>query len=93
MVTRTRKGREDTVDIRPGIRHLSVQGPGAFGTVLHVEVATQPGVRPAELVAVFGDAYRRYQQTTPFLVPTPASIERFFATTFVARPGEERASA
>ena len=57
-VTRTRKGREDTVDIRPGIRHLTVQGPGAFGTVLHVEVATQPGVRPAELVTVLGDTYR-----------------------------------
>jgi hypothetical protein len=35
-----------------------VQGPGSFGTVLHVEVATQPGVRPAELVTVLGDAYR-----------------------------------
>ncbi|MEY3362346.1 MAG: hypothetical protein RL531_2065 [Actinomycetota bacterium] len=57
-VTRTRKGREDTVDIRPGIRHLTVQGSGALGTVLHVEVATQPGVRPAELVAVLGDGYR-----------------------------------
>jgi len=57
-VTRTRKGREDTVDIRPGIRHLSVLRPGEVGTVLHAEVATQPGVRPAELVAVLGDAYR-----------------------------------
>ena len=51
-VIRNRKGRADTVDIRPGIRHLAVLRPGEVGTVLHAEVATQPGVRPAELVAV-----------------------------------------
>jgi radical SAM-linked protein len=57
-VTRTRKGREDTVDVRPAIRRLAVSGPGAIGTVLHAEVATQPGARPAELVTVLGAEYR-----------------------------------
>ena len=57
-VTRTRKGREDTVDVRPAIRHLGLLRSGEVGTVLHAEVATQPGVRPAELVAVLGEGVR-----------------------------------
>jgi radical SAM-linked protein len=57
-VTRTRKGREDTVDVRPAIRHLTVLRSGAAGPVIHATIATQPGARPAELVAVLGDGFR-----------------------------------
>ena len=57
-VTRTRKGREDTVDVRPAIRHLTVLRSGAAGPVIHATIATQPGARPAELVAVLGDGLR-----------------------------------
>ena len=32
------------------------------------------------LPEVFGDAYERYQRTTPFLVPTLRSVRRFFRT-------------
>jgi len=32
------------------------------------------------LTRVFGDAYREYQQTTPFVIPTPESIARFVET-------------
>ena len=32
------------------------------------------------LPEVFGDAYERYQGTTPFLVPTPRSFRRFVGT-------------
>ena len=32
------------------------------------------------LPEVFGDAYERYQRTTPFLVPTPRSVRRFIQT-------------
>ena len=35
-VSRTRKGRQDTVDIRPAIRHLRVLGAGAVGSVLEI---------------------------------------------------------
>lgn len=45
------------------------------GDVMHV--AFQERV---VLVEVFGDAYREYQRSTPFLVPTPASIVRFVRT-------------
>ncbi len=45
------------------------------GDVMHV--AFQERV---VLVEVFGDAYRAYQRTTPFLVPTPASFAKFVRT-------------
>jgi radical SAM-linked protein len=58
-VTRERKGRPVSDDLRPGIVHLEVldatpvddMSPGA---VLYAELATQPrSVRPSELMAVF----------------------------------------
>ncbi len=36
------------------------------------------------LTRVFGDAYREYQRTTPFVVPTPASFRRCIETTHAA---------
>ena len=45
------------------------------GDVMHVVFQER-----AVLVNVFGDAYRDYQQTTPFLVPTPTSFAKFVRT-------------
>ena len=42
------------------------------------------------LTNVFGDAYREYQRTTPFLVPTIASFTKFVQT--LTRP-EQRPEA
>ena len=59
LVTRERKGKAVTDDIRPAIRSIVVTGPTppervAQGAVLEVELATQPrAVRPAELLAAF----------------------------------------
>ena len=49
------------------------------GDVGHVAFQEQ-----AVLTEVFGDSYRRYQQSTPFLVPTVASFTRFVETAFRA---------
>ncbi len=59
LVTRERKGKPVTDDLRPGILHLAVLGatpPDAPepGAVLEAELATHPrSVRPAELLAAF----------------------------------------
>jgi radical SAM-linked protein len=51
VVTRERKGRPVTDDIRPAIRSLVLEP----GNTLLCELATQPrGVRPAELLSVLG---------------------------------------
>jgi radical SAM-linked protein len=52
VVTRTRKGRPVTEDVRPAVESLAA---GGDGTVM-ADLATQPrGLRPSELVAVMGD--------------------------------------
>jgi radical SAM-linked protein len=54
-LTRQRKGRTTTDDVRPVIRRLTVIGPSGSGTVVGAELATRPtSVRPTELVAVLG---------------------------------------
>jgi radical SAM-linked protein len=59
LVTRQRKGRETTDDVRPEVLDLEVVGALAradrpAGTVLGAELATQPrALRPAELLAAF----------------------------------------
>lgn len=59
LVTRERKGKPVTDDLRPGIVHLEVAGPTPPdapepGAVLLAELATHPrSVRPAELLAAF----------------------------------------
>jgi hypothetical protein len=51
VLTRIRKGREVTDDLRPAVRSLAVDGPTEAGVALHAELATQPrGLRPAELL-------------------------------------------
>lgn len=45
------------------------------GDVMHVAFQEK-----AVLTNVFGEAYREYQRTTPFLVPTPSSFAKFVRT-------------
>jgi radical SAM-linked protein len=53
VLTRTRKGKEVTDDLRPAVLSLAVIGPSAWGVELEAELATQPrGLRPNELLAV-----------------------------------------
>jgi radical SAM-linked protein len=54
-VTRERKGRPVTDDLRPSVLGLSSAGACAGGTLLVAELGTRPrGVRPAELAQVMG---------------------------------------
>ena len=53
VLTRTRKGKEVTDDLRPAVLSLAVDGPTERGMALLCELATQPrGVRPNELLQV-----------------------------------------
>jgi radical SAM-linked protein len=55
LVTRERKGRPVTDDLRPSVLALSSAGPNGTGTLLIAELGTRPrGVRPAELAQVMG---------------------------------------
>ena len=55
VITRQRKGKDVTDDIRPYLLDLAVTGPTDAGTRLHAHLATQPrGLRIGELVAVLG---------------------------------------
>jgi radical SAM-linked protein len=54
-VTRERKGRPVTDDLRPSVLALSSTGPRGGGAGLVAELGTRPrGVRPAELAQVMG---------------------------------------
>ncbi|HXQ75236.1 MAG TPA: TIGR03936 family radical SAM-associated protein [Acidimicrobiales bacterium] len=54
-VTRERKGRPVTDDLRPSVLALSSAGPCGTGSLLVAELGTRPrGVRPAELAQVMG---------------------------------------
>jgi radical SAM-linked protein len=54
-VTRTRKGREVTDDLRPIVRAMTVEGVADLGPVLDLELSTNPrGARPAEVLAAIG---------------------------------------
>ena len=54
-VTRERKGRPVTDDLRPSVLALSSAGPSGTGSGLVAELGTRPrGVRPAELAQVMG---------------------------------------
>jgi radical SAM-linked protein len=54
-VTRERKGRPVTDDLRPSVLALSSAGPFGAGAGLNAELGTRPrGVRPAELAQVMG---------------------------------------
>jgi len=54
-ITRQRKGRDVTDDVRPYLLHLAVVGPTDAGTTIEAHLATQPrGLRIGELIAVLG---------------------------------------
>jgi radical SAM-linked protein len=54
-VTRTRKGREVTDDLRPIVRAMTGGGVAELGPVLDLELSTNPrGARPAEVLAAVG---------------------------------------
>jgi hypothetical protein len=51
VLTRTRKGREVTDDLRPALLHVSVSGPTAAGVELDAELGVHPrSLRPSELL-------------------------------------------
>ena len=53
VLTRIRKGKEVTDDLRPAVLSLAIDGPTEAGVALLAELATQPrGLRPAELLEV-----------------------------------------
>ena len=60
-VERERKGRRVSDDLRPGILHLDLEGPGSSPGALrlHAELATKPrGVRPSELLSAISPELR-----------------------------------
>jgi radical SAM-linked protein len=77
-VTRTRKGHEVTEDVRSIVRTMAVMGVDDLGTVLDLELSTQPrGARPAEvLTAVDGDLVdRRVLRTNQWIERGGARLE------------------
>ena len=62
MITRERKGKRVTDDIRPYVRTLSLDRAASgseHGVVLRAELGTQPrGLRPAELLGALGPDWR-----------------------------------
>ncbi|MGH9117629.1 MAG: TIGR03936 family radical SAM-associated protein [Acidimicrobiales bacterium] len=54
-ITRSRKGREEQIDLRPAVLSAEVAGPTDWGAALVAELATQPrSVRPSDLLAGLG---------------------------------------
>jgi radical SAM-linked protein len=77
-VTRTRKGREVTEDLRSIVRVMSVLDVGELGPVLDLELSTQPrGARPTEvLTAVDGGLVeRRVLRTNQWIERGGARLE------------------
>jgi len=63
-VTRERKGRPVTDDMRPSVLALSSAGPSGSGSELVAELGTRPrGVRPSELAQVMGVELGRARRT------------------------------
>lgn len=55
IITRQRKGKDVTDDVRPYVLELVVVGPTDAGTQIHAHLATQPrGLRISELLTVLG---------------------------------------
>ena len=70
-ITRQRKGKDVTDDVRPYVLALAVVGPTDAGTQVHAHLATQPrGLRVSELLALLDPQWeeglvRRTAQWTP----------------------------
>jgi radical SAM-linked protein len=67
-VTRERKGRPVTDDLRPSVLALSCAGPVGSGAGLVAELGTRPrGVRPAELAQVMGTEFGLARRTNQWI--------------------------
>jgi radical SAM-linked protein len=56
VVTRERKGKDVTEDLRPALLELALAGPTPSGTELHCELATQPrALRPGDVLGAIAD--------------------------------------
>lgn len=78
VVTRQRKGKDVTDDIRPYIIELAVIGPSENGTDLHAHLATQPrGLRIGELIAALDPTWAegRVRRTHQWTLLDGARIE------------------
>jgi radical SAM-linked protein len=57
-ITRQRKGKDVTDDVRPYVLELAVVGPSDAGTTVHAHLATQPrGLRVSELLALLDPSW------------------------------------
>jgi radical SAM-linked protein len=108
VVTRERKGRDVTEDLRPALLHLAVAGPTPSGTELVAELATQPrALRPGDLLGALaglvpGAAEGRVCRTHQWLVadasrreplPAPPGLDSWtLAATAAAAPSARRAT-
>jgi radical SAM-linked protein len=78
VVTRQRKGKDVTDDVRPFLLQLEVVGPSPAGTVLHAHLATQPrGLRTSELIALLSPDWEegRVRRTTQWTLVDGARQE------------------
>lgn len=78
VVTRERKGRHVTDDLRPAVLHLAVVGPVDEGVRLECELATlERGVRPSELLAALAldPADARVRRTSQWIQRAGAARE------------------
>jgi radical SAM-linked protein len=77
-ITRQRKGKDVTDDVRPYLLHLAVVGPTDHGTDIDAHLATQPrGLRISELLAVLGPDWPegRVRRLTQWTLLDGARIE------------------
>ena len=95
-VTRTRKGRESTDDIKPAIRTLELGCDEQGNTALELTLSTQSrGARPREVLdALSSDGFvfteRRVLRTAQWIERDGARLEPLEADALRARPGGAR---
>ena len=78
LLTRERKGKAVTDDVRPYLLDLSVVGPTDAGTQIRAHLATQPrGLRIGELIAVLDPAWEegRVRRTNQWMLLDGARCE------------------
>lgn len=96
VVTRRRKGRDVTDDLRPAILSVAVIGPTPGGTALEAELAVHPrSVRPAELLAALapGVAEGTVCRTAQWIWRHGAREEPLAAAVELPRAGAPHAAA
>ena len=95
IVTRTRKGKEVTDDLRPAVLSVSVVGPTPAGTELEAELGVHPrSVRPGELLLALAPGREleegRVVRTAPWIWRDGARLEPLVAEPdATARPSRE----